>query len=154
MWNFVNSLQLATICWAWIMVQKPSRHLQICSAFRIFMWKNKFTSQKLYSLVLSSLKIQRGFIQTKYTTFFYSVWKGTSYLQTFKSSNYKELLLQCVYYCYDVFDKYFLFHVITVKHCFYGSFSIPWGLFNRHVLALFETSDFKEACILFFLYPQ
>ena len=46
----------------------------------------------------------------------------------------KNVLINC-------FDKCFLFYVITGRHCFYKSLLIPWGLFNRHVLALLETSN-------------
>ena len=66
--------------------------------------------------------------------------------QTFKSITAKNFIHSvCVIVSKNVlincFDKCFLFYVITGRHCFYKSLLIPWGLFNRHVLALLETSN-------------
>ena len=87
-------------------------------------------------LVLSSLKIQRRVIPTKYTaSFFHSVWKETS-PKPWKVPTAK-VSFSSVYVKVTIcFDNGFLFHVTTRRHCFYKSLLIPWGLFSHNVRAL------------------
>ena len=97
-------------------------------------------------MVLSLLEIQRRVIQTKYSTSFFTL-SEKKWLPNIQKYNCKKFYSQ--YVCLIVsknvfincFDKCFLFYVITGRHCFYKSLLIPWGLFNRHVLALLETSN-------------
>ena len=81
-----------------------------------------------------------------YYKIFYCVWKETSFKKPSKLATAKTFSPVCM----------LLIQLASVKvyysktFFFYKRFLIPWGLFNRHVLALFETSDLKEVIVLFF----
>ena len=85
-------------------------------------------------------------MQTKYTTSFFN---SVSKEMTPKPSNVgtvKKFLYSVYVIDTTNFNKCFLFHVVTRRHCF---LLIPWGLSNRHVLVFFETSDSKKVCFFF-----
>ena len=50
-----------------------------------------------------------------------------------------------------LFNKCFLFHVITERQFLIKVYRYPEILFNRHVLAFFERSDLEEVRILSFI---
>ena len=81
----------------------------------IYIKKNKFASHKQYAyVVLPSLEIQKRLIQTK---FCYSVWKETTHKHS-KVTTAKNVFYTAHVTVTTRFDKCFLFHVITGRHCF------------------------------------
>ena len=72
--------------------------------------------------------------------------RRNEFQQAFKTSNGENIFSSVYVIDTTCFGKSLLFQDIF----FYKRFLIPWGLFNRHVLALFETSDLKEVLVSFF----
>ena len=103
-------------------------------------------------LFFPSLEIQRRIIQTTSTilqVLLLCLKRNDS--QNFKSSNCKKhfrSVTSCCY-CYKLLRLFFIL-CDDWRHFFYKSLLITWGLFNHHVLPLFETSGLKEDHILFF----
>ena len=113
--------------------EKQIYFLQTVFIWSSFLWKSEEDSHR-----------------PKYTTSVFLCLKRND-SQTFKKSNCKKHFLQCVFYWNNSL-RYFSFHVIAGKHGFFFKVSrYPESLFNRHVLAFFETSDLKEVCILFII---
>ena len=113
------------------------------------MYENKSYSYNQYSLGLAfSRNPRKSNTDQVYHKFFYSFWKETtpkpSKVATAK--NFFSSLYVIVTTC---FDKMFFISCDNWKTLFYKSLLISWGLFNCHVLALFEASDLKEVRILF-----
>ena len=101
----------------------------------------------------SSLGIQRRVIQTNYTTrFLYSVWLET----THKPSNVataKNFFSSMYVIVTNCFDKHFLFHVITGRHCFHQSLSLFWGSFQPPFSCFLWKKWFKRSpCFIFCLH--
>ena len=103
-------------------------------------------------LFFPSLEIQRRITQTTSTilqVLLLCLKRNDS--QNFKSSNCKKhfrSVTSCCY-CYKLLRLFFIL-CDDWRHFFYKSLLITWGLFNHHVLPLFETSGLKEDHILFF----
>ena len=106
-------------------------------------------------MVFSSLKTRRTLIQTKvYYRFFYSIRKETTH-KLWKVISSKNLFFGLYVIATACFDKCFLFHMTTGRHCLFFYFlkvsCYAEVLFNRHVFPFFKTSDMKEVSVLFFI---
>ena len=111
----------------------------------ICMEKNWFASHKQYLF-------GRLFYRNAKTLFYFVRIKTTHKLS--KVAAAKNVFIHCVYLIDTTcFDEYcFLFHVITRRHYFYKSLSLLWHFLNRHIVAFFETSVWKEIRILCYLH--
>ena len=72
-----------------------------------------------FHLFLSSIEIQRTVIQTKYTTGFFPLSEKKRLLNLQKQQLQKNIFSSVHVMVTTCFDKCFLFHVITERHCFY-----------------------------------
>ena len=110
-----------------------------------------FTLYNQYSFgLIFSWNPKKSHTDQVYHKFFYFVWKETT-AKPSKLATAQNFFSSVYFIVTACFHKCFLFHVITGRHCFYKSLLISWGFFNRHVLALFEASNWKEVRILFFI---
>ena len=87
-----------------------------------------------------------------YYKFFYNARKETN-PKTSKVATAKTFFSSVYVIVATCFNKCFLFHEITGRHCFYTTLLIPWGLFNRHVLASSKQVIWKKT-VFYFLFPQ
>ena len=103
-------------------------------------------------MVLSSLKIQREVMPTKYTASFLNCLKRND-SQTFKSCDCKNFFFSVYVIVTTSFNKFFYSTLWLEDIVFYQSLLIliPWRLSNRHGFVLFKTSDLKEVCFFFVL---
>ena len=121
-----------------------------------FVKSNQISTYRTLNLPLASsiyfvslpLETQKRLKQIKvYHTFSYFVWKETTQ-KPLKVAAAKTLFSSEHVIGTTCFDKYFLFYVVTGRHCFSWKFIVTLRLLKRHVAAFFEASVLKEVHIL------
>ena len=119
----------------------------------IYIRKTSLLLVKNIHLFFPSLEIQRRIIQTTSTilqVLLLCLKRNDS--QNFKSNNGKKHFLKCykLLLLLQVASINVFYSMWWLKTFFLIKVLITWGLFNHHVLPLFETSGLKEDHILFF----
>ena len=84
---------------------------------------------------------------------YYSVWREKTHKLS-KLATGKIFFLHFICYYYNLLRYMFISCDNWKTLLFIKVYSYPEVLFNRHVLAFYETNDLKKIRILFFLSPQ
>ena len=116
-----------------------------------YIYKNRFTSHKkyLFGLIFSE-NPKKSHTNQIYYKFFYSAWREATHKPS-KVATAKKIFSIVFVIVTTNFDKCFHSMWQLEDIVFNKSLSIPPGLFNCHVLALFETNDLKEVRFFFYL---